>query len=373
MGAYTSFRIVLLVAVIASTLLACGARKEYLVQQLDVERRGWDSVYVAVAFAERSAIGGSSSIEAESTVVTVFDSRYDSVYSGPAGILPLQDVLLGDKERLMLEVCGAVKEHPICVQEELRASPKRLHVQEQITYPRNGDVTEGSYELTFGMERQRFEGDGWETVEAPNVKGHLLAWIDDPEAKERGAVRIPFERSSGRFSLERQANYKNFKYYLESELLDHQTADVYFDVYAGLGEHKIKLASTKKEVRRKSDDEREREVRYFAEQAAERVIEELRSSLGGGRAYAYIEEWTFNAGARTYEIELEMEWEGSVFNRGRHEIEGVLEVGENGSEARYRIRSGNRRAVRKWRERTDERVLTLGDLDAYRGEYTSAF
>lgn len=373
MSAHMLFWKRLLVAVTAGTLLACGARTEYVVQHLEVERTSWDSLHVAVAFAKRAAIGGSSPIEAESTVATVFNSRYDTLYSGPAGLLPLPDPFLGDKERLMLEVCGAVKQREICVQETLRASPKRLHVLEQITYPRNGDVTEGSYDLTFGVERQRFDGDGWETVEAADVKGHLLAWIDDPEAKERGAVRIPFEKASGRFNLERQANYKNFKYYLESELLDHQSADVYFDIYAGLGEHKIRLASTKKEVRRKSDDERAREVRYFAEQAAERVIEELRSALGSGRAYAYIESWSFNAGARRYEIELEMEWEGSVFDRGRHEIEGALEVGENGSDARYRIRSGNRRAVRKWRDRTDERVLMLGDLGSYRDDYTATF
>lgn len=271
----------------------------------------------------------------------------------------------------MIEVCGTVRRRQICVQESLRASPKRVSVAEEITYPRRGDFEEGSYDLDFRVERQTFDGEGWELIESPAVQGYLLAWVDDPEAKERGSVRIPFDRPSGRFNLTRHVNYKNFKYYLDSQLMDHQAADVYFDVYAGMGQNKVHLTSTKKEVQRKSDDDREREVRYFAEQVAEMIIDELGSFPGGARAYAYVEEWSFNSIARTYEIEMEIEWDGPEFDRGHYEIEGEVDVDEDGSNARFRIEAGNRRAVRKWRDRTDGEVLMLGRLNVYREDIAS--
>lgn len=370
-GAHMAAGITLLVTLVTCTLLGCGARKEYAAERVEVERSSWDSLHVDVAFVERAVIGGASPIRADSVLVTVFDADYDTLYSGGPGVAPVPDATLGDRERLMVEVCGVVRRRQICVQESHRASPKRVHVTENITYPSRGDFEEGSYELDFQVERQRFDGGDWELVDSRPVSGYLLAWVDDPEAKERGAVRIPFRQSTGRFNLARQPNYKNFKYYLDSQLLDHTEADVYFDVYAGLGENKVHLASTKKEVHRKTEDEREQEVRYFAEQATEMIIDELGSLPGGSRAYAYVDGWSFNSIARTYEIELEIEWDGPAFDRGHYEIEGTLGIGEDGSNARFRIRAGNRRAVRKWRARTDGEVLMLGGLEVYRERHAA--
>lgn len=359
----------LLIALVAS---GCGARTEYVASNVEVERSGWDSLHVDVDFAERRVIGGSEQIAADSVVVTVLDASYEPIYTGDAGTIPVPDERLGDREQIMVEVCGLIQGRSICVQESLTASPKRLHVRQNITYPRSGDYEEGTFDLDFRAERQRFEGGGWETIEPPGVQGHLLAWVNDPEAKERGAIRIPFERPNGRFNLSRHANYRNFKYYLDSQLLDHQSADVTFEVHAGLGDAPVRLASTTKEIHRKTEDEREREVRYFAEQAAEMIIDELGSFLGARRAYAYVDDWEFNSIARTYEIELEVEWEGPVFDRGDYELEGLLEVGEDGTNARFRIASGNRRTIRKWRARTDGETLRLGDLEAYREDFAAA-
>ena len=355
----------------AAMLLSCGARKEYVADRVDVERSSWDSLFVDIAFAERAVLGGASAITADSVVVTVFNADYDTLYAGSPGFVPVPDSKLGDRERLMVEVCGAVLQREICVQEALRASPKRVNVSEVITYPRQGDLEEGAYELAFRVERQRFGGSEWEHIDSRPVTGFFVAWVDDPEAKERGAVRIPFEHSSGRFNLTRYSNYRNFKYYLDSELLDHQSAQVYFEVYAGLGSNEVRLASTKKEVERKTDDDRELEIRYFAEQATELIIDELGSYPGGARAYAYVEGWSFNSGARVYEIDLEIEWDGPAFDRGHYEIEGTLTVGEDGSNPRFRIESGNRRAIRKWRVGTEGEVLMLGRLDVYQDDYSA--
>ena len=364
--------VLLLAAAAAAAVIGCGARTEYVVQNLAVERTSWDSLRVDVDFARRAVIGGSSPVEADSVIVVLFDADYDTLFTGGAGAVPVPDGRLGDRERIMLEVCGSVKRRHICVQESLRASPKRLDVSQEITYPRQGDLEEGDYDLSFQVLRREFDGENWEPIDAHGISGHLLAWVDDPKAKTEGAVRIPFRDSRGRFNLARQPNYKNFKYYLDSQLLDEDAAAVYFDVYAGLGGNHIHLSSTRKEVRRKDNDQRELEVRYFAEQAAETIIDELGSFLGTDRAYAYVEDWSYNTISRTYEIELEIEWEGSMFDRGRHEIEGMLDVAEDGSSARYRLRDGNRRALRKWRARTDEEVLMLGRLEVYRDDFTAA-
>lgn len=363
--------IVLLAVAAAAALLGCGARTEYVVHNLAVERTSWDSLRVDVRFARRAVVGGSSPVEPDSVVVALFNEDYDTLFTGGPGLVPVPDARLGDGERVMLEVCGSVKRRDICVQESLRASPKRLDVTQEITYPRHGDLEEGSYDLSFQVLRREFDGEGWERIDPDGISGHLLAWVDDPRAKAEGAVRIPFQDAQGRFNLTRQPNYKNFKYYLDSQLLDEDAASVYFDVYAGLGSNHIHLSSTKKEVRRKDDDERELEVRFFAEQAAEMIIDELGSFLGTDRAYAYVEDWSYNTVSRSYEIELDIEWEGSVFDRGRHEIEGMLDVGEDGSSARYRLRDGNRRAIRKWRARTDGEVLMLGQLEVYRDDFAA--
>ena len=356
----------------ATVLSACGARTEYVVDNLTVERTGWDSLRVDVDFGRRTVVGGSLPVEADSVAVVLFDEGYDTLFTGGPGVVPVPDERLGDRERVMLEVCGSVKRRNICVQESLRASPKRLDVTQEITYPRQGDLEEGAYELAFQVQRREFDGEGWERIESHGVSGHLLAWVDDPKAKTEGAVRIPFQDSRGRFNLARQPNYKNFKYYLDSQLLDEDAAAVYFEVHAGLGSTPVRLSSTRKEVRRKNEDERELEVRYFAEQAAEMIIDELGSFLGTDRAYAYVEDWSYNTVSRSYEIELDVEWEGSAFDRGRHEIEGMLDVGEDGSSARYRLRDGNRRAIRKWRARTDGEVLMLGRLEVYRDDLAEA-
>ncbi len=353
---------------IALLLFGCGARAEYLASSFDVGRMSWDSARVDVAYAERKVIGGGSPIDADSTVITLFNSRYDTLYSGAEGVIPIPDAKLGNRERMMIEACGFVKLRQICVQQSIESSPKKVSVTEKISYPRAGNPEEGSYDLSFQVERREFEGDGWEPIQSNGIRGHLLVWVDDAEAKERGAVRIPFGNPHGRFNLSGLANYRNFKYYLDSELLDHQSARVTFEIHAGLGDKPIPLASTIREVHRKSEEDRENDVRYFAEQATEMIIDELGSYPGDQAARAYVEDWRFNSAGRTYQIELEIVWEGPRFDRGRHELEGTLEIREDGSGAVFRAESGNRRAVRKWRARTDEDTLQLRRLTVYRGD-----
>lgn len=339
----------------------CGARKEYYVSQFDVARTGWDTMRVDVAFAWRTTIGGDHPVQPEALAVHVFDASYDTLYAGLGGVVPLPDRRLGDRERLLIEACGTLRGHRVCVQEVRAASPKRIHLAQEISYPESSEYERGSYEMDFTVERQRFGAAAWERIDAAaDLQGYLLAWVEN---HTDGAVRVPFDRGRGSFDLSRLPNYDDFEYYLNSRLLDNREARVHFDVYAGLNGETVKLASVEQTVFLKTEAEREAEVRFYAEQAAEQVIDELSGFFGGRRAFAYVNDWSFHAGTRAYEVELSLRWRGSFFSDRRYELEGVLEVGEDGEPARFRLRSGNRPAVRRWEDRVRGEVLAFGRLE----------
>ncbi|MEX0746993.1 MAG: hypothetical protein WD275_03265 [Rhodothermales bacterium] len=352
--------------------LGCGSRKEFRASELELERRSWDSVYVDVSFERREVIGGARSVSADEVLVMAFDEEYNTIYSGSAGLVTIPDQLLGDQEKITLEACGEVKSRQICVQKVVFASPKRLKMTADLDYPQGDDFARGRFDFQFRAERERFDGTGWERISSPDVGGRLVAHVDGDEPRERGAVSIPFSRSEGSFDFSRDPNYRNFKYYLESALLDHQAASIRFEVHAGLGQKTELIASVEKDVHLKTRSERAEDVRYLVEQALEVIIDELGSFLGARQAIAYVEEWTYDKRSRGYRVNMEAEWEGPLFDRGHYEIEGTLEVREDGSGALFRITSGNSRARRRWRHRTEADVIQLGKLDAGDARYSSS-
>ena len=353
----------ILILLLAVQHVGCGSRKEFRASELELERTSWDSVYVDVSFERREVIGGARAVSADEVLVMVFDEEYNTLYTGSAGLLTIPDRLLGDREKITLEACGEVKSRQICVQRIVSASPKRLRMTGDLDYPAGDDFARGSFDFSFRAERERFDGAGWERISSPEVQGRLVAHVDGEEARERGAVSIPFSRSDGSFDFSRDPNYRNFKYYLESALLDHQAASVRFEVHAGLGARTELIASVEKNVHLKTRSERADDVRYLVEQALEMIIDELGSFLGARQAIAYVEEWTYDKRSRSYRVEMEAEWEGPMFDRGHYEMEGTLQVREDGSGASFRFSSGNSRARRRWRHRTDADVLPLGKLD----------
>lgn len=353
-------------------LAGCGARHAYRADQLTVEREGWDTVQVDVSFVRSTVLGGDAAMRPDSVVVSVFDAAYDVVYTGESGRIPLPDHRLGNQERLTIEACGIVKSRQICMQELLYASPKRLTIEEDIAYPLGSDLTSGRFDFTFQAERQLFGTQAWERIPSDAIAGYLLVWVEDPEAQANGTLRIPFSATSGRFDLSRYGNYRNFRYYLDSQILDEETARVHFEIYASLGDHPVRLAAVSKEIHRKTPGERADDVRYFVEQATERLIDELGSFLGGRRAVAIVDGWEYDRLSRSYRVTMEAEWEGAFFNRRELEIEGVLVVGEDGTQASFQLLSGNRRAVSRWRDRTDDDTLSLGTLDVRRDGRTAA-
>lgn len=350
--------------VLAGMLLvsACGPRTEYRVADLSIQRHGWDSLRVDVAFASETAIGGRKPVEPDRVEVILYDQDYVSLYSGQPGVVPVPDQQLGSRERLTIEACGSVRGRQVCVQDVLRASRKRLEVDPEVEFPLDEEMTSGRYEFTFRAQRLASESEDWQPISPADVKGFLRVWVENSEVRERGAIDVPFERTSGSFDLSRSSDYRDFSFYLESQLLDRDTAFVHFDIYAGLGGAPERLTSVRQEVYWKSEDEREEDVRYFARIAAERIVDELGSFLGGRNAIAYVDDWDFDSRRRQYRLQLEIRWEGSFFDRGRFALEGMLAVSGDGRDATFERTDANRRAERRWRSRVGEDILPLGDL-----------
>ena len=352
--------IILLALLAAAWTTGCGARREFYVDRADIRQSGWDTLHVDVAYAWRAAIGRVHPLVPDTTVVQVFDEAYRLLYRGGPGAIPIPDASLGDRERLLVEVCGRLRGREICVQEQEWASPKRLGVDPDITYPISGDLDRGGYDLDFQIERRRFETDGWEPVDgAPQVGAYLLAWI---EGREDDAVKVPLQGRRGRFDLSRHDNYRDFRYHLDARLRAAREASVRFDLYAGVRGKAARLASVEKQVALKTDLERVDEVRFFAERATERLVETLGDD-GGRRPVAYVDGWAYQPVARVYRVEMDVVWSGSGRRSDRLEVAGTLEVGEDGAGARFILRRANPEARRRWDRRVGGEVLLLGALE----------
>ncbi len=346
----------------------CGPRQAYVVETLAVRHAGWDTLEVTARFGQRVLLGRARPAAPRALAVYLFDAAYDTLYAGAARRVPVPDAALGDRERLLLEVCGAFEAETVCEQQTVWASPKRLRLDPDLTFPDDAAFERGSYDLRVVVEREVFDASGWERIDRPDaVQGYLLAYVGEAAGE---AVRVPFSQTRGRFDLTRYAHFEDFRYHLKSQLLDRQEAAVRFDVYAGLnGQEAYRLASIEKRVRAKTDEERRMEVGFFAEQAAARLLERLDVDAHERQAGAYVDGWDFNRITGAYVVEMTVVWRegGRLFGR-LHELEGLLEVQEDGAEARFLLRASNERAARRWRRHTRSEVLPLGTLDVYHPE-----
>lgn len=339
----------------------CGARKEYAVERLEIDRDSWDTLRVDAAFAIRRAIGRPAIIEPEELSVLAFDEAYDTLFAGDTTIFPIPDASLGNREGIVVEVCGEFSGGRICEQEAIRASPKRLTVAETIRYPIDDNFTQGRFELDVSVERERMDGEGWEQVPFDgDVTGFLEAFVEGaPEA----SVRVPFARPTGTFDLARHPSYNDFRFYLDSQLMDESEAQVNFLVFAGIDDDPELRGRSEHHISPVTDEERLANVQGFARQVAEHLIDELASFLGGRRATFHIASWNYDRESDRYEIDMGMRWRGSFFDNRAYEIEGQLEVNEDGSNASFQMLDGNRRGIERWDRRLGRDQVMFRRLD----------
>lgn len=346
---------------LAGLLVGCGARKEYGIAELRVDRSSWDSLEVLVSFTSRTTIGRPDDIAPDELTVLAFSEEYDTLYAGTSPDFHVADARLGDREGVILEICGRFGVRWICAQEGVRASPKRVTVSENIVYPLDDSFDRGRYDLDVRIERRRFEGEGWEEIDFQgSVSGYMEAYV---EGAPEEPVRIPYTRTSGRFDLSRLDNYHDFRFYLDSQLMDHQEAEVRFLVYGSISGPPELLTTASRTVSAITSEERLANVQGFVRQVARHLVDDLSSFFGGRRSVAYVNAWHFDQAEDRYVIDMEVAWRGSFFDNREYRLEGELTVDEDGAAPVFRMLDGNRRGVDRWNQRMRGEEVRFSPLE----------
>jgi len=348
------FGVFLLAAFLAG---GCQLRESYRVAQLLLHRQGWDSLRVDVQFQKRRWPGQAEPAVPDSLQVLLLGTRYDTLYLGNATAIPVPDVRLGDRERLLLEVCGWFGRRSVCDQVGLNASPKRVVVDPEIVYPFQGTTARLYYRLRPRLERRRYDDEGWEPlpVRGP-LQGYLLMGT---EADPQNRLRVPLRTWEGVVELASLPDFPNFRYTLQQQFRAGRPAVVTFEVYGGLENPEL-LATVSMRLRPKTEAERKEEVAHFVSEALRQVVVQL-----SGRPYPVwlrVESWSFNPLTLQYVAEVSARWREGGWFRPSCELFGVLTVNEDGTGATFRWVSGNRRTEERWRQQVKTEVLSLDPL-----------
>ncbi|NND70682.1 MAG: hypothetical protein HKN43_03800 [Rhodothermales bacterium] len=347
---------VLVLAMIGLT--ACGDR--VVVSELQVERLGWDTLTVSADFSQRRLFGGYEPVAPPSITVRLFDSRFDTLHSGSSTKLIVPDRDLGSEEKVLVELCADFDSGELCEQSGFTASRKKYSVQQEIDYPADNGYDKGEYRAIFKLDRLRFGTEEWEQIELPDsFTRYVIASIDSAEG---GAIRIPLRRLNGRFNLSTYDNYRDFRYYLLSHLLDYNAATIRFDMYAAnRGQHSI-LASETRVVKTKSRQTRELEAGMFMQEASRRILSGLRTFPIGTEEFAYLNGWNYIKVTSRYSIEMDLSWRSRFIRERWYTLQGTLEVNEDGTDPTFRVVSGNSRALRRWRDRFRDDTVRMNPL-----------
>ena len=346
-------------------MLGCGAREEIVISSLSLEQSTWDSLRVSVSFARRTVLGKDTPVQADSLLVVGYNALYDTLFVGKDSVLTLDDANLGNRERILLEICGQVRSITVCDQSGIEASPKRITLSPEISYPYRDRVYQGSYKLPFIVERQEFNNqeESWEQIaRSETIAGFIQAYV---EGEKEESIQFPFSKKQGAFNLTHYPNYQEFKYLLDSKLYDFNEASVQFDVFVDINGFSDTVGSISKKIAPKSDEEQQVDVAQLAKLAAEQIVDRLSPYLNDRRNVVFIDSWDYNIFKKKYTIEMEVEWEGRQFTRQQHSLQGTLEVFEPDQRSNFRLKETNRRTRRLWDRITQTALLNLQPLGSY--------
>jgi len=345
----------------AIMLAGCGTADRFAVNDLVVVREGWDTLDVAARFMQQRPMAGMSDVVPDLVKVTLFDEAYDTLYAGPLGRIAVFDENLGNEERLLLEVCGYLGSRMSCDQRPLTSSPKRARADYAVTFPQ--DSTHG-YERAFVesrvlLERQLFEAEGWERFEPTGRKEIFIeAWV---EGHAESSMRLPVVRRGQRFILPRYTGYRDFRYAIQSSMLDADSAAVNFDLLVRLSREAFPVATEQIVLRTKSESEREQEMRTLVERAGGQVLDALESFFGIRRAYVFINDWSYTALDRVYRAEFELHWQ-SGFRGSWSDLTGEMQVRSDGELGTFTLIRASEQAGERWEQRIGQSVMSLDHL-----------
>lgn len=341
-------------------LAGCVKSPSFVVENLVVERSSWDVLEVRATFLNYPDIGPEKRIVPDIVVFTIFDASYDTLYVGDGGSLEIFDRDLGDREQFLVEVCGFYLTQSACEQQVLTASPKRVIAEYEVEFLAEvPSFDKGKIYVATSLERQIFNSAEWEHIRSPSRKELFVqTYVENqPEA----GVRIPISRSRSGFTLSRHTGYRDLRYYIQSSMMDSDSAVVMFDLYARTSEAPALIESRRIVLRNKTDQERMSEIRILAELTGEQVLRDVSSFFGTRRAYVFINEWSFEALDKGYHAQIELHWQ-DAFRGEWSDLSGELYVRADGTMGTFTFVRGSERAERKWFEQIEGSMLELEPL-----------
>ena len=342
-------------------ITGCDSPDRFAVETLHVQRVGWDTLDVSAHFVQRVSSGNTASVTPDTEVVTVFDAVFDTLYAGPPGRIHIPDSDLGNEERLLLELCASLDAWSTCDQRHFSASPKRVRPEFEVTFPL--DTIHG-YERALiatdiDLERKAHGSEEWQPLRPGKRRPiYVQARI---EGSSGASLRLPIERSMQRFILPRYDGYNDFRYAIQSSMLDTDSATVVFDLYVPLSRQAQPVSSRRFVLRSKTASEREAEMRTLVERAGAQVLDQLETNREVERAFVFVNEWSYRALDRVYRATFELHWQA-----GRQaewsDLSGEMQVRSDGDLGTFTLTRASEEAAERWVQQIGQSVVALGHL-----------
>ncbi len=339
-------------------LSACGERREIVIDDVEIARNGWDTLLVEPSFVSISDFGASEAVSPDTVGITIFDSAFDTLYVGSGRTVILDDASLSDREKILVEVCGAFGAFKTCDQAFQFASEKRVSLEPTVSYPIRDDYARGSFNLRYAVERKLADSSLWEPVNS--VQDLDLMLSVEVLGTDGGRISVPLASQRGSFSLRSHRNWDDYQYELMSQLVDSSKANVQFKILDPAKDQV--LAELTKEIVSKSEQTRELEVGLFVEEAGRRLLNRLRTFRGGTERFVFLNDWSYLTAEKRYIIQIELAWRSAYIRSRFFRLQGQLEVEDTGRNATFTVTDGNDRGKRRWRSRFEGSTVHVGDL-----------
>ncbi len=341
---------------------ACDGRFSRLeATELLIERSSWDSLSVYSTFVRDPPFGTSEILAADSVSMTIFRANYDTLYHGAPGRIGVDDAPLFSDERLLVEVCATWKRLTTCDQRGVRASRKRAIVERTVTFP----VTAAEYSVAryrFDLRRERlgFADSVWSAIETRTVPDALLR-VYVPGGSS-ASVEVPVRPGVNRVDLSRRPGFRDFRYDIQSELLDNDSTLVLFELHGRNASQRTLLARDSVMVRARTPEERKEELSWLVESAGQVLLKELQGRISFRRAFVFINEWSYVALERTYDAEIEFQWQDGLRQRWS-DVTLRLSIRFDGSRGVARLVRASSRAHEKWFSAWPDSIVFLDSLN----------
>jgi hypothetical protein len=327
------------------SLTACNRGPDFHVSGVDLYQTSWDTISVSLTFEESDALGKRISVVPESMWVSVFGAEYDTLYTGPGSVIGIPDIELGDQEEILIEGCGLLRSRRACEQKSVFASPKRMEATSSISFPENDAFDRGTYRFDYELYRKNFNRETWSRIRpsqqpATFVKAFVNGFAAD-------ALEIPVRRSRNRFVVTRFDKYRDFRFNINSRLMDTDSAQVHFELYALLSDEPVRASVDTIIVRARSQQERLADLALLVELAGGDILTRLKGFFGLRRAYVFINDWSYQALTKMYTAEIEMHWQSS-FQSEWFDMIGTLQIKSDGTRGQYEWLQGSQTAERRW-------------------------